>query len=532
MQLHHGNAALTAAFYGLNLPHLDRDQLLWSLEHITQYGDTDIFPYPLEFHFLRDKKDEIVDALADQNTATYRPQSPLDSLVPKSRHGFRIAHQLYPSDAIVLLAATISIGHSIETARGERDTRPGFSYRFQPSADFRMFATDCRYINWLQHQFGFVHFSENERYSYVVEADISDFYQRIYHHRLENNLSDAAGENTETRLIKSFMRDIRHRQSFGMPVGGNAARLLAELALVDVDRALLGQGYEFTRYVDDFRIFIRSDQDPYSALAFLADSLWSGEGLSLASSKTKVVPFDQYRDSLEFLSGEDADQAEESAAERLFRAIYEAEDIEEPLSELGNIDLVAEISQEVEKEFWDIGKIRILLRCMKITKDQTSVNYIKLNYSNLLPFAKELVLLMEELSSEETISFDDMEIHIVDLILHPATRHLHATRAWLLELFVRGIIKISAIQARRLDILTGTLDQRALFAFRAQLGEVHFFRQWKGRTNELTPWLQPAFIYYAACLPADEYKTWLGNIRQNLNFPLAQLFVDWARARR
>ncbi|MGY5780260.1 RNA-directed DNA polymerase [Rhizobium sp. LEGMi135b] len=513
------------------MPHLDRQALLWSLEHIVAHGDTDIFPYPFEFEFLRERKEQIADALAAENTATFTPLSSLDSLVPKSRHGFRVAHQLYPTDAIVLLAATICVGPQIEAARGV-GARPGFSYKFAPGEDFTIFAPDCRYGNWLQYQNIKAAFSVEGRYTHVIEADISDFYQRIYHHRLENSLFEAAGEITETRLIRSFLRDIRARQSFGIPVGGNAARLLAELSLVDIDRALLGEGYEFTRYVDDFRIFIKADQDAYNALAFLADNLWAGEGLSLASAKTRVIPFAEYREHLELFSGEDANQAEESAAERLLYALYEAEEGDQPPEDLINIDLVAETYAEIEKEFWDLGKIRVLLRCMKLTRDANAANFLRENYSILTPFAKEMVLLMEELVSGEAISFQDLELPIVNLILTPAIRHLHVTRAWLLELFVRGIISISAIQARRLDVLSDTLDQRALFRIRAQLGEVHYFRQRKARINELTPWLQPAFLYSAACLPAEEYRTWLGNIRQSLNFPLAPLFVDWARSRR
>ncbi|WP_165420779.1 RNA-directed DNA polymerase [Rhizobium ruizarguesonis] len=513
------------------MPHLDRQALLWSLEHITAHGDTDIFPYPFEFEFLREKKEDIADALAAENTATFRPLSSLDSLVPKSRHGFRVAHQLYPTDAIVLLAATVSVGQQIEAARGHGE-RPGFSYRFAPDAEFSMFAPNCRYGNWLLHQYTETMFAVDGQYTHVIEADISDFYQRIYHHRLENSLLEAAGDIAETRLIRSFLRDIRARQSFGIPVGGNATRLLAELSLVDIDRALLGEGYEFTRYVDDFRIFIKADQDPYNALAFLADNLWAGEGLSLASAKTRVIPFDQYREHLELSSGEDASQAEESAAERLLYALYDAEESDQPPEELVNIDLVAETYSEIEKEFWDLGKIRVLLRCMKLTRDLNAANFIRNNYSILMPFAKEMVLLMEELKSGGEITFQDMEVNLVNLILSPAIRHLHVTRAWLLELFVRGVISISAAQARRLDVLSDTLDQRALFRIRAQLGEVHYFRHRKARLNELTPWLQPAFLFSAACLPAEEYRTWLGNIRQNVNFPLAPLFIDWAKARR
>ena len=57
----------------------------------------------------------------------------------------------------------------------------------------------------------------------------------------------------------------------------------------------------------------------------------------------------------------------------------------------------------------------------------------------------------------------------------------------------------------------------------------------KGEIDELTDWLKPAFLYGATCLPKDEYEVWLGNVKQRMSFPLADLFCDWtlevARAR-
>ena len=56
------------------------------------------------------------------------------------------------------------------------------------------------------------------------------------------------------RFIKKHISIIRAKQSFGLPVGGSSARLLAELALVDTDQALRDKGLKATRFVDDFRV--------------------------------------------------------------------------------------------------------------------------------------------------------------------------------------------------------------------------------------------------------------------------------------
>jgi hypothetical protein len=514
------------------MPHLSREIILWTIRHILAHGDTDVFPYPIEFQFLADRSEEIADALAREDIAVYRPLSPLESLLPKSRFGFRTVHQLFFSDTVMFNAAVVAIGAEIEAARIGAGNDIGFSYRFEKRDDFRMFQADCRYADWLQQQHIRLMFADEATYTHVVEADISDFFLRIYHHRLENNLAEIAADRHVVSFVTSFIRNIRARQSFGIPVGSNASRVIAELSLLDIDRALAAQGYDATRYVDDFRIFVKPGQDPYAALAFLAEYLYSNDGLSLNASKTRILTLQSFRDELATMSGEDQEAADASAAEKLYIAIYESEDGAESIEQLTNLNLVGEITAEVANEYWDVGRIRILLRCMRLTKDAASVAFIRENIVNLLPFVKEVVLLMEELHKAEGVSFQDMEEAVVDLITSPASSHLPATRAWLLELFVRGVLTLSHEQARRLHGLREASDQRALLQIRSQLNEVHYFRRGKTHMDELTPWLQPAFILAAACLPEDEYEVWLNNIRRQLRFPLAELFCEWALRRR
>jgi hypothetical protein len=100
-----------------------------------------------------------------------------------------------------------------------------------------------------------------------------------------------------------------------------------------------------------------------------------------------------------------------------------------------------------------------------------------------------------------------------------------------MQLFTRDIIPINLEQARPLFDLNETLDLRSILVLRGKLADVNFFRQRKTKIDELNPWVQPAFIYAAHCLPADEYKAWLGTLKGRLSFPLADLFCKWAETR-
>jgi hypothetical protein len=257
----------------------------------------------------------------------------------------------------------------------------------------------------------------------------------------------------------------------------------------------------------------------------------TNEGLFLASAKTRVRTLDEYLEKLNISSGEDTAQADESAAQRLLQEIYDSEDSTDAVEALRSEDLIGDLKAELSNEFWDVGHIRVLLRCMKLTKAADAAEFIKGHLRELLPFVKDVVLLIEELVRDGNELFSGLADEIVKLILDPAAQRLSVTRAWLLELFIREIIPISYEQAKPLFELKGTLDIRSILVLRGQLADVNFFRQRKTKMDELNPWVQPAFIYAAHCLPSDEYRAWLGTLKGRLSFPLADLYCRWAEKR-
>ena len=205
------------------MANIAEEALTWSIHHLLKHGDTDIFPYPLEFKFFADYHAEIAKFMAALDISNYRSMSALESLVPKSRYNFRVAHQLYPTDTVLFTAAVYSIVSDLESSRLSISEGP-FSYRCIPNADFDLFAEDCRFGDWLKAQYWRMRFSQ-EKYTHVIEADISEFYQRVYHHRLENSIAAVTTNQPIARFLKAFISDVRARQSFGIPVGGNASRV-------------------------------------------------------------------------------------------------------------------------------------------------------------------------------------------------------------------------------------------------------------------------------------------------------------------
>lgn len=300
-------------------------------------------------------------------------------------------------------------------------------------------------------------------------------------------------------------------------MGSSASRLLAEAALNDTDLALIAEGHEFTRYVDDLTILIKRGADPYATLAFLASHLSSNEGLSLNNQKTRILEWHDFLSLFSEATAEDDPSNEELATERLFWAAYGNEEAdEEALNALMMRDLQKELEQHLAEQHWDMGSIRIILHAMKLVQSPDVSGYIRDNISDLIPFSKDICLLIQEFINKGISGFENFSDQIVDLLLSPRMLPLDCARAWFLDLAVKKSITFDAAQIRRLDSLTGPLDVRQMHLIRWRANDVNYFRQRKTRVNEIPAWAQSSFIFGARCLPFDEYSHWIRGIKSRL----------------
>lgn len=129
-----------------------------------------------------------------------------------------------------------------------------------------------------------------------MSCDISEFYPRINHHRLDNALRQLDNADSERLRIMSFLSNFSETYSFGLPVGGPAARLLSELTLNQIDRLMFSKKVTFCRFADDYYLFSNSQPEAFKALVYLSQILQRNQGLQLQKSKTRIMT------SAEFLS--------------------------------------------------------------------------------------------------------------------------------------------------------------------------------------------------------------------------------------
>jgi group II intron reverse transcriptase/maturase len=136
-------------------------------------------------------------------------------------------------------------------------------------------------------------------YRYVLDADISGFFDNLSHAAIMRELSDVVADGNILRLVEKFLRagvmeggKIRPT-CVGTPQGGVASPLLANIALNVLDWYLHERGFHFVRYADDFVVLCRTEDEAKEALTVVAHLLADRLGLSLSPEKTKVTRFQE-----------------------------------------------------------------------------------------------------------------------------------------------------------------------------------------------------------------------------------------------
>lgn len=259
-----------------------------AIDNIYRHGDTDIFPFPIQNRVFYDSKEQVADFLVaahDDFEGIFSREAPDDlrELSPVGPNGFRTAAQLDPFWNAYLLGEVLSIADSIEGAR--LGASIVYSYRIDRGT-FLQGDTFRRDVGWVQYYTDSR--SEADNWSHVLVCDIADCYGRISHHKLENALRLLNVGSVTRDSIMKYLSYTTGTRSSGLPVGGPAARILAELALNNIDRHLHNAGIPFKRYADDFHVFCDSKAAAYKALLSLSEAL-ENDGLVLQRSKTRIL---------------------------------------------------------------------------------------------------------------------------------------------------------------------------------------------------------------------------------------------------
>jgi hypothetical protein len=329
----------------------------FAISNIAAFGDTDVFPSPFErflFADLHDKARFLLQEMhhnCDSHLASFPPQN-FDMLCPVGYTGFRWVTQIDPIWNAYFLGLVVSIADTIEKSRIAEGERVVFSYRFSPNPETKHLFSDSSWFDFKRRSLELA-----KQYEFVLVTDIADFYPRVYHHRLENELRRLNLKSDIPSRIMKLLSHFSKTVSYGLPVGGPAARILAELVLRPIDLHLHRRQIPFCRYADDFALFVRSKEEAFGAVALLSDKLFN-EGLSLQRNKTRILPSKEFIETSRLIHPLDHTENEAMSPEIVLLGLsvrYDPysptadEDYEALKDAVSNIDIVGILSREINK---------------------------------------------------------------------------------------------------------------------------------------------------------------------------------------
>lgn len=525
------------------------DSLEWALKHIENYGDTDIFPVPFEYEAIRylwDKNTRelpngstLKEYLRNQDMLQWTVRDFRRSLTPKHKYGFRLSTQLDPLDTLVYLALVHEIGEDIESKRIPAERNVSFSYRFNPDEDGRMFDSEINYGSFLNYcNLKVDELMGDDSIEYVVVADIADFFPRLYLHPLENALSACTTKTNHARAIKRLLNNWNYSISYGIPVGQNASRLLAELTLNDIDEGLLSEGVDFCRYVDDFRIFCSSKKEAYQQLALLAEMLFENHGLTLQQHKTRIVPVDEFR--REYLKSEES--IEIGRLSDKFLEIIQEMGIDDPYveinyeilpeglkQEIDSLNLEAILQEQIAADSVDAKIVGFVLRRMAQLKNAGALDLVLENIDKLYTAFKHIFVYINELELNEQQK-EVVSEKLIGILDDSIVGHLEYHRMWLFKTFSNGpgwnIDNLATYYNEYFDDFS---RRKIIFAL-GQANQQSWFKTRKRSIMQLPNWQRRAFLASANCLPGDEASHWYRSILPRLDV-LEIAVVKWAESR-
>ena len=125
---------------------------------------------------------------------------------------------------------------------------------------------------------------------FVVFADVERFFPTLQNEQIKSALTATMATSELTGLFE-FIDRMAEVQLPAVPAGYADARLVANLVLHQADNLL---DVRFTRWIDDYRLFIPPGRDPVAVIRRLEEGL-SNIGLGLNRAKTLVLDVEHAR---------------------------------------------------------------------------------------------------------------------------------------------------------------------------------------------------------------------------------------------
>ena len=513
-----------------------------ALKNIAVHGDTDVFPLPFETMCFFDRPVECHSRLMELHGDFERylaslPPSRITTLTQVGYTGFRWAAQIEPFWNAYYLALVIALADQIEAKRILIEAQTIFSYRYEwNDADAKLFGNS----SWRDYKARSLEISRNS--DFVVVTDISDFYPRVYHHRIENALLRLPTPGDLPSRIMRLLFSFGGHVSYGLPIGGPASRILAELALIPVDEHLFRRKISFCRYADDYTIFCKTKSDAYRALVLLSEKLFN-EGLVLQKGKTRILTAREFVDTAAFLEPVGGTGRTEEQKLLNISIRYDPysptadEDYERLKAAVQEVDILGILGREVSKTTIDQAVAKQAINAIRALKPfaRDGALRILLDSANLEVLSPVFVPVMRTIRG----IYNELEEKTKDFVDQALVR-LYSDSSHLLSVELNLCYYIQALSRRtsqqKEEILVELFDhqlspliRRFIILTMADWKCFYWLTDVRQKYSGLSEWEKRAFIV-ASYVLGDEGRHWREHTKHTWS-PFDKLLRDWSSER-
>lgn len=403
---------------------------------ISRHGDNDTLPFDMDVRFCGDEAEalaaiaygfyaELRDSQASKDNHERIAELLVHSerlLAPSGPAGFRVVAKIHPFWNIYLNGLAIAIAEALEPHRSSF----AHSYRFLPDGGERLFDETKSWRAFKEATVAQANMAGSE--AVVVQTDISSFYEHVSHHYVENVIGTLGGDSGPvSKQVNALLSKFFAGRSFGLPVGGQGARVLSELVLNQVDAALTAKGVHWHRYVDDYVLIAKNAAEAYRALGITAHALMD-YGLSLNKSKTVFLSSKHYSDYVTSqLGGDDVEAAKLRSIDLKFDPYSDSpdEDYESLVETVETLDVCQLLNRELEKSLPDSFLVTQIGRTMRLHEPTAALEiaWTLLKQQNLHAFRSSFSTIMRGIATlRGDIRFSSIHVTL-DSLLDAIPKH-------------------------------------------------------------------------------------------------------------
>lgn len=488
-----------------------------SIEHLATYGCNDITHEKLEISLFQKFKNDFIDhvrAKLNRGSVYEMGFKPIQYiLTPKNRYVFdyRKAALIDPECLAKYTALVLQVAESVEKARIPTSEKIVFSARFSPHGP-DIFSKDVTYSTWRER---IKELANEESCTYVVQCDIASFYDRVNIHRIQSTLLDVGVDTKLVKKIDDLLLLWSKKDSYGIPVGNTASRILAEAALIDVDNYLMSEKINYVRYVDDYRLFAPDLVTAQRWMNLLTTRLFR-DGLMLNTGKTKLY-LAAKEDDTDTKQSEDTPEAIVKKVTMLTGGYNRiARTFIMPTSEkydaFRSIDIVSEIKELTSNGIPEFQGIQKLIIACLVQNEFDLLEKIARFCSNYLYsldyFADMLQKNADVIPIKNQVEIADYYAEMIMSAKFGALEWHQATLATLLshEKYFRKQALLHIVRSPTKESVTYP-SMIALEGLKGHLTRDEFrtIREWFDRCDD---WEKRRIINASAALPTEERKAW------------------------